>query len=253
MMFNFGLVGNPIKHSMSPDIHLNFAKQFNHQIQYKLYNIKDLKAFLQEFQTYGHGLNITTPFKQQILTLVPNTKKLNNANVLTINPTIEAFCVDGTGFINACNKLGWSIKDKDILIIGAGNTAHSIITETKAQNNITIAARSVDKATTKLQAHLTSITIKDIKNIQQQFDIIIQASSAGLHNTIPFINPYWVKTTAYVMDLNYGNNASKFIDKITKLNPKQILDGRFMLIEQAALSYFLWTGDYPNTNEFYQL
>ena len=250
MVFNLGLIGTPIKHSLSPKIHQYFAKQFNHNIRYELYEINNLEKFLQKFKQYGHGLNITTPFKKEVLNFIPNN--LHNANVITIKPKLQAFCVDGKGFINACKHLNWNLHNKNILIIGAGNTAHSLISELKNNNNLIIAARSFDKANKNLLKHKKEITIKHIDNINQQFDIIVQASSAGLNNTLPNINPYWIKPSSFVMDLNYGKNAQQFLSIIKKFHPKQIIDGRFMLIEQAALSYFLWTGSTPCTSDFYK-
>ena len=250
MIFNLGLIGNPIKHSLSPKIHQHFAKQFNHNIKYELYNINNLEEFLQTFKQYGHGLNVTTPFKQKILKFIPNN--LHNANAIIIKPKLQAFCVDGKGFINACKKLKWNLNNQNILIIGAGNTAHSLINELKHNNNLIIAARSYNKANKNLSQYKNEITIKHILNIHQQFDIIIQASSAGLNNTLPKINPHWIKPNSVVMDLNYGKNAQQFLTTIKKLQPKQVIDGRFMLIEQAALSYFLWTGSLPCTNDFYR-
>ena len=99
MMFYCGLVGNPIQHSCSPEIHSRFAAQFKHQFEYQLYELlsEDLADFFAKFRGYGTGLNITYPYKQKVLEFLDHNK-YNQENINVINNSnnqLIGCCVDG--------------------------------------------------------------------------------------------------------------------------------------------------------------
>jgi len=252
-MLQYGLLGNPIQHSLSPQIHYTFARQLNHTINYQLYELEQnaIKDFLQEFATYGHGLNITTPFKDEATSFVETN--CSNINVIVNNSKLFGFCVDGLGFAQVIKNLNWSIHNKNILIIGAGNAAYSIANELIKMRpaKITIGARSTKKAKIKLKAIKKSLCFNQLSALDESFDFIFQASSAGLHGNPITFNPDWIKKTSIIMDLNYNEKADAFLEQVKKQSPKLAINGLHLLIEQAAYSYKLWTKTHPNTACFY--
>ena len=135
--YKLGVVGDPISHSLSPKIHNLFAKQVNIQIDYQAYKVNenDLEPFITDFfKSGGDGLNITVPHKINCLNVAdeysPSVKLIGAANTLSSNKItnkIYAHTTDGAGFVADVIKKGIPIFNTNILILGAGGAAQSII------------------------------------------------------------------------------------------------------------------------------
>ncbi len=256
----YAVFGNPIKHSLSPQIQQNFAKQFNLNIKYQrilaeIYNFdNEVNKFIKNG---GVGFNITTPFKKQAFNICTNTtttaqiaRSVNTIKI--IDSQLIGDNTDGYGLVTDISKnLNYQLKDKTILILGAGGASsgilHSILTA-KPQK-LMIANRSVENAQKLAKnfakyGHTCGFGLDKIK--PTPVDIIINATSASLKNTMPSL-PDGVAYGAVCYDLMYGI-TTPFMKWAIKNGANKAIDGLGMLVEQAALSFEFWHQKKPDTS-----
>lgn len=257
-MKKFAVFGHPISHSKSPIIHTKFARQFELEIDYQkqLAPLDGFKEALLAFsKNNGIGCNITVPFKQEAFRLchqltpraelaaAVNTIKINNHQFLGDN-------TDGQGLVNDfIDNLNLEIKDKTILILGAGGATQGILSPLLAQSpkHIMIANRTPEKAQqlAKKFSNLGKICSFSLEKIKAQpVDILINATSASLSSK-PLNLPNKLVDGAICYDLMYGN--SYFLNWAKENGAKKVYDGLGMLVEQAALSFTYWLDKIPNT------
>ena len=271
MTQHFIVIGNPIAHSKSPEIHTLFAAQTGIEISYQRQYCPDdaasftavLEAF---FQGGGVGANVTVPFKQIAYDccaarggLSEHAKVAGAVNTLLLNqtllqsgvPLIEALYgdnTDGQGLVNHIVSLGWPLNSARVALIGAGGAARGVILPLieAGITHLTIANRTLSKATalvTELSAASTAIHEQQIEtrrtaDLNGKFDIIINATSIGLSaDTLPLSDTL---NGDYAYDMMYGRTLP-FLQHFSARGA-QISDGYGMLIGQAALSFKRWTG-----------
>ena len=193
----YGVIGDPISHSRSPEIHKLFAQQFNEKIDYNKYHIKadNLKQFIIDFHSSGgRGLNITLPHKMSAMNSVsvlsPNAIQAKAINTIYFNGNeIIGDNTDGIGLIaDLCNNFQVEIKNKKILILGAGGAVRGIIGSLIKENpsHIEIANRTISHAEKiskdfSNEASIKTCTIEEL-NEKGNFDLIINAISFDTHN-----------------------------------------------------------------------
>lgn len=246
------LFGQPVKHSLSPTIHQQFAAQFKLRIDYQL--IECTAEQLTEkihlfFDNGGIGANITVPHKQAAgklaSKLTANAQAANAVNTLfKQNHQLHGDNTDGQGLLNDFKQKHISLQAKNILIIGAGGAAQGIIPILLQQQPtmLHIQNRTHHKAQQLAKQHpiCQAITGSD----HHRYDLIINATSIGHLGQAPSINKQWFKPQTIAYDLSYGNAAQPFI-QATKPLTAQSHDGTGMLICQAALSFQKWFNKMP--------
>lgn len=258
----YAVVGNPISHSKSPIIHKIFAKQTHQSIQYDAILIepsqfaKEVKAF---FSAGGKGLNVTVPFKQdawKIADKVSEQAQLANAvNTLLIDDdgTLIAENTDGTGLVRDLNNnLALSLHNKSVLLLGAGGAARGVLQPLLEQNpaSLLIANRTPSRAQALAKSHVdlgqvTSCGFSELPN--RPFDVIINATSAGLNNDTPPLPANTIHSESFCYDLMYASEPTAFVRYAKQQGATQTYDGLGMLVEQAAESFRLWRGVTPDT------
>ena len=143
----FCVFGLPVSHSLSPLIHKEFAKQQGINIQYKMIEPDTEEHFETHAQSFfskkGYGANVTIPFKEKAYEFASShdssAMECESANTLfLINSEIKAFNTDGLGFMNDLKNKNISISGKNILILGAGGSARSIINSLVKENTMKI-------------------------------------------------------------------------------------------------------------------
>ena len=271
MTQHFIVIGNPIAHSKSPEIHAQFAVQAGMDICYqRQYCPDDASSFAAVIEAFFHGggvgANVTVPFKQVAYECCQargglsehakvagavNTLLLNKALLKSGTPIAEALYgdnTDGQGLVNHISSLGWPLDGARVAIIGAGGAARGVILPLiqAGIRTLTIANRTVSKATdlvNELSAASTSISQQQIttcttSELHGQFDIIINATSIGLSSeTLPLSDTLHGH---YAYDMMYGRTLP-FLAHFAARGA-QTSDGYGMLIGQAALSFERWTG-----------
>lgn len=259
----YAVLGNPVAHSLSPQIHQEFAKQAEQSIHYDkiLVPIDDFASQLKDFFSHPHhlGTNVTLPFKQQAWQLVNKRSaaaELSGA-VNTIlrekDGSLFGDNTDGLGLLNDLTEnLQLKLKNKKILILGAGGAAcGSIEPLLSAQPELLfIANRTVEKAQqlAKRFESFGEISADGLNQIPEtHFDLIINATSAGLSQNLPELNGKVVGAKTVCYDLVYGNAATPWLDWCKQQSTGTCYDGLGMLVEQAALAFQLWRGVMPET------
>jgi shikimate dehydrogenase len=259
----YGVLGDPISHSQSPAIHNLFASQLHQTINYKAFHIiqNELKKFIIEYKKKGgKGLNVTLPHKTAVMEYLdeisPRAAKAGAVNTLIFDENkIIGDNTDGIGLINDLeNNFHRNIKNKNILIIGAGGASRGIISPLmeKEPSSLTIANRTASKANQLVSRFQQYLNIDacgiDALKPDQPYDIIINATSAAITSTsIDF--PYFIiakNTICY--DLSYGSSPTQFMLWAMENGAECAIQGWGMLIEQAAESYLIWRKIRPDTS-----
>ncbi len=259
---NYCVVGNPVAHSKSPQIHAAFAEQTQQNIFYQAIQVDDgkFKAALKEFQAQGgKGLNITVPFKGEAWeisedrsnraerALAVNTISFDDAgNIIGDN-------TDGVGLIRDMTiNHDISIKDKDILILGAGGAVRGILDPLfdEQPNKVVIANRTVSRAEelTDIFSDRGDISACGFDELAgSSYDIIINGTSASLQGEVPPLPENLLNDNACCYDMMYSMSDTPFVSWAKAHGTTKAFDGLGMLIEQAAESFFIWRGVRPDT------
>lgn len=261
MANKYAVFGHPVSHSKSPQIHLLFAKQFGLKIEYTAVDVAPgtfAKAVDDFKQHGGKGLNITVPYKLEAWQLVDrrssraelagavNTIKVNH------NKTLFGENTDGVGLVRDITKnLKVTLKNKNILILGAGGAVRGILSPILQQQpaSLHIANRTVSKAEelATIFADNGKITTSAFDTIDQTYDIVINGTAASLQGDLPPLPDKLFNQSALAYDLMYANEPTAFMAWAGKHGAASASDGLGMLVEQAAESFFIWTGKRPET------
>lgn len=265
MRDRYAVIGNPVEHSKSPLIHAAFARQTGQDIEYTRI-LAPLDGFQQTvtdfFRRGGRGANVTVPFKFEAYDLaVANASERAHdagaANTLMFEGG-KIICdnTDGVGLVTDIqNNLGIAIQNKRVLLIGAGGAAggvlHPIFEQQPAM--LVIANRTLDKAMSmkkkveeKGEFRFVSVAANEFDELDgQSFDIVINATSAGLTDSILPIPPGIFVPGALAYDMMYGHETPFMA--FARQQGAEVVDGLGMLVEQAAVSFSLWRGVQPET------
>lgn len=257
MANNYAVIGNPVAHSKSPQIHAAFAKQTNQDVGYEaiLAPLDGFKAIVHALIIEGYkGVNVTVPFKFEAFALchdlTTRARAAGAVNTLTFNSgKIEGDNTDGAGLINDIQgNLQHALQGVRVLLLGAGGAAQGVLLPLLNVNpaTITIANRGLIKAqamVTKFKHEKLSAT--SFEALLASFDVIINATSAGLSDTgLPIPNSTFAKN-CLAYDMMYGRETPFMAQ--ARANGAQVADGVGMLVEQAAEAFYIWRGVRPQT------
>lgn len=258
----YGVFGNPIKHSRSPEIHQMFASQAGLEIEYKKIEVpmggfpSEVREFLAEG---GKGFNVTLPFKEEAFALVdacsPGAAQAEAVNTVIVQDEGQLFGenTDGPGLITdiSCN-LGWPIEGQTLLIIGAGGAVRGVLGNILDEHplKVVITNRTLSKAS-RLASRFNSdlCEVRGFDELDGQYDLIINGTSASLSEEIPLISSSIFSTQSRCYDMMYGANETSFNSWARTEGAREVSDGLGMLVEQAAKAFELWTGYQPQTTE----
>lgn len=269
MTDRYAVFGNPIKHSLSPSIHSEFARQCEQDIDYQKILV-DMggfdKAAKEFFASGGKGLNITVPFKEDAyrfadeLSERASAAEAVNTLIALEDGTIRGDNTDGAGLLwDLQERLNWQLKEKNILILGAGGAVKGILLPllNAKPKKITIANRTVSKAAAlvdKFSANGTLISCGLDINGDENFDLVINGTAASLGGDLPFKTLTAVDKTTAFYDLVYAKEDTAFMSWARKsVGASSISDGIGMLVGQAAESFYLWRAVRPKPGELIEL
>ena len=259
----FAVVGNPIHHSLSPTIHSAFAAQMGRDIDYRaeLVAIDSFEAWVGHFfERGGFGLNVTLPFKSRAFTLADQVssraKMAGAANFLrrAADGQVIADNTGGKGLVtDITGGAGWSLKDARILIVGAGGAVKGVIPALLEAGpaEIFIVNRTPERAAS-LASDWASRDARvrggglDAAN-SGPWNLVINGTSTGLAGEMPALPETMSLTDAYGYDMAYGAGPTPFMRWAEARGAEAVRDGLGMLVEQAAESFYLWLGHYPDT------
>lgn len=264
----YAVMGNPITHSLSPQIHAAFAKQTNQRIEYTAIQV-DLGGFDQAVGNFfahgGKGLNVTVPFKQEAWALAdelsPEAKRAGAVNTLLMNSDGKLLGrnTDGIGLVrDLLQNHGVSIENKRVLLVGAGGAARGVLQPLleKKPSALVIVNRTPARAHDLAEAfsELGDVTGAGFDDLADQtFDLIINATAASLHGEIPPLPDTVCAKNCWCYDMMYSAEPTPFVLWGEKQGASKSVDGLGMLVEQAAESFFHWRGIHPETAPVIQL
>jgi shikimate dehydrogenase len=264
MTDHYAVFGDPIKHSKSPRIHSLFAQQTQQDLDYVAQQVP-AETFVTVandfFANGGKGLNCTVPLKELAwqyadqLTERARLAKAVNTLVKQADGSILGDNTDGIGLVNdLISNHQIQLAGKRILILGAGGATRGIILPLLdcQPAQISIANRTVSKADALVadfaaQGRLTALGFEALAG--QQFDLVLNATSASLSDQLPPLPADLLAANACCYDLAYGNLPTTFVKWALAHGAAQSLDGLGMLVEQAAEAFFIWRGVRPATTD----
>jgi shikimate dehydrogenase len=258
----YAVVGFPVKHSWSPFIHGLFAKQTDQPMSYSRLEIAP-EDFTTEvarfFDEGGRGLNITLPHKQAACLVTrfrtPRADIAGAVNTIASNADgLLGDNTDGAGLVrDLVHNLSLTLTDARILLLGAGGAARGVIGPLlgAAPAYLEIANRNAERAIelAKEFAPLGEVSGCGFAAITSdgQFDLVLNATSASLQETIPPIPPSVIGPTTLCYDMAYGKGDTVFTRWAKKAGAGRAETGWGMLVEQAAEAFQLWRGIKPDT------
>jgi len=258
----YGVVGNPIAHSRSPEIHQRFALQSSQRLSYErieapLDGFEDMALNLRE-AGFG-GLNVTLPFKIDAAKLsddlTPRARLAGAVNTLKFDgDVILGDNTDGIGFVRDLReRLQFSLSNCTVLILGAGGVVRGLIGSLLDESPrwMAVANRSHKRAEELAEEFgVEAIHFDEIP--AEHFDLIINGTTTSLQNEAPAIDPDTFNDCALAYDLVYAAEPTPFMHLAKSGGAKIVVDGLGMLIEQAAESFLLWRGVRPDTAPVYR-
>jgi len=263
MTDNYAVIGNPISHSKSPLIHSEFARQTEQDMAYTAIEVP-LDGFANSLKQLRdvlklRGINITVPFKEQAWQQIENKSeramRAGAINTILFNQDGSMYG-ENTDGIGLCQDLtvnhAVSLKDKRILLLGAGGAARGVVEPILAHQPkaLFIANRTASKAEqlSTIFAELGTVRGGGFDDISAQFDVVINATAASLQGDVPPLPDNLLADNACCYDMMYSDNDTAFITWAKNHGAAKTIDGLGMLVEQAAEAFRLWRGIKPATN-----
>ena len=256
-MKKFLVIGNPIKHSLSPKLHNYWFKKNNINAVYdkKEINKIDIESIISELKNEKiNGINVTVPFKKKIIPFIDELSLEANESqsvntIYSQSGKLIGHNTDISGFELAIKYSKYDVKGKIVFILGAGGVVSSIIIALKRMG----AAKLIISNRTKSKA-------EDLKNIFNEleivgwgetpnFDMIINATSIGLENEDGIKLDYSkIEPNKFFYDVIYNPKETIFL-KRAKLFGNKAENGKMMFVYQAHQSFTIWHKLMPNIDE----
>lgn len=269
-MFNLGLIGYPLGHSLSPKIHAAALAACGLSGSYSLFpiapdDVSGLQVLLARLRSGEiHGLNVTIPHKQNVIRLLDDltetAQSIGAVNTISRrNDRLIGDNTDAPGFLSDLNRLLEIQKPKSALVLGAGGSARAVTYALAGAGwQVTIAARRLEQAQALVEslgtAHnrITSITWSELK--AWRGDLLVNTTPLGMTpavNTSPWPEGLPLPPGVAVYDLVYNPRETRLVRE-ARAAGLPALTGLGMLIEQAALAFQIWTGCRPPREPLWQ-
>lgn len=264
MSDRYAVLGNPVAHSRSPDIHAAFARQTGQDIEYGrvLCPLDGFEATVREFVAGGgRGCNVTLPFKFEAPRLAARcsdrARLAGAANTLRFDaPGWFADNTDGIGLVRDIeHNAGVPLAGRRVLLVGAGGAGAGVLGPLLAARpaELVVANRTLDKARALVARHAAWAREHDVRLAAsgldgpgEAFDVVLNASASSLQGNPSPVPQLALRPGALAVDLMYGAAAEPFLAWAREAGATA-RDGLGMLVEQAAESFCLWRGMRPLT------
>lgn len=263
MSRRYAVIGNPIEHSRSPEIHQAFARETEQEITYERL-LGEPEGFEQQVREFfgagGGGLNVTVPFKERAHALAdelsPRAKSAGAVNTLIPLPDgrLRGDNTDGVGLVrDLVQNHGCLLPGSRVLALGAGGAARGVLLPLleSAPDSLVIANRTAGKAEALAALHdggpvtVEGIGLDELEG--REFDLLINATAAGLSGQVPDLPTGLIAPGGWCYDMMYGREPTAFVRWAQAQGAARAIDGLGMLVEQAAESFYLWRGVRPQT------
>ena len=254
-MKKYFVIGNPINHSLSPKLHNHWFKENKIDAVYEKIKIdeNDLKNVIAKCKEKKiNGINVTVPFKKKVIPYLDDlsveAEQTQSVNTIVFREGgLIGHNTDIVGFEKGIKALNFNMKNKKILILGAGGVVPSIIFALKKMNVLEI---SISNRTKQRAENLKNL-FKNLKVLEwgnlPEFDVVINATSLGLNNEKINLNFSRDGKNKLFYDVIYNPVETNFLKEGKELGNK-IENGSRMFIYQASEAFKLWHGIEPEVN-----
>lgn len=257
----YAVIGYPVAHSWSPFIHGLFAKQLGHSISYSRLEVSPEELtdrVVEFFAADGKGLNVTLPHKQAACLIArertPRAEMAGAVNTLALRSDgVFGDNTDGAGLIaDLARNLSFELRGTRVLLLGAGGAARGVLGPLLEADPeyLEIANRNEERARELAREFSTLGAVHGcgFDSISDStFDLVLNATSASLQDTIPPIPPGVIGPTTLCYDMAYGKGDTAFTRWSKSAGAGRAETGWGMLVEQAAESFLVWRGVKPDT------
>lgn len=256
----YAVIGHPVKHSRSPEIHAAFAQQTAQHLDYaRLPCAPD--AFVETVDRFfadgGHGLNVTLPFKAEAAAyadgLTERAERAGAVNTLArrADATLLGDNTDGIGLLRDLSAHLGSLRGRRILVLGAGGAVRGVVPVLLGDEPaaLCIANRTATKAQGIATdfSDLGAVSGCGLAELAGGWELVINAISAGLSGEMPALPDAILDDAVAAYDMIYADTPTPFLRWAAARGVAQRRDGFGMLVEQAAESFHLWRGVRPDT------
>lgn len=256
-----GVIGFPLAHTRSPELHNRFAEQCGIAQSYSVLAVPDAD-FEHVARTFftdgGQGLNVTLPYKSRAMDLADivseRAARAGAANVLTRREdgAVHADNVDGVGFLNDLGRRRIDPRGMRVCILGAGGAAAGVAAALLEAGVGSLAVRNRNPGRARaMAARLDDERIRVLPVKDEAFDLLLNATSASLANQCPDFPDALIGPRTLAYDLVYTAEPTPFMQRAAQLGARTC-DGWGMLVEQAAESFRLWHGTRPDTSALFR-
>ena len=248
----YGLIGKPIEHSLSPVIHNALFKKYNINAVYLTFEVDDLDSAVKGVKALGiSGLNVTMPYKEQILEFLDELSEEANA-IGSVNTVVNregkliGYNTDGIGALKALKRFT-EVENKNILVLGAGGAGKAIAYTLSRLAKVVVLNRTERKAKEleKFGVKGDKLSKESLEHYLGWADIVINATSLGMNEDKSPIPKELLRENLVVFDIVYSPLETKLLREAREAGCLTI-DGLWMLIYQGAESFRLWTGVKPD-------
>ena len=258
------VVGNPVAHSRSPQIHARFAAASGHAVDYTRIEspLDGFAATLRAFADGGaRGCNVTVPFKGEAFAACARlSERARRAEAVnTIAFEADGWFGDNTDGVGLVRDIelnaGVTLRGKRVLVLGAGGAAAGALDPLLAARPaaLVVANRTPAKAQALIERFAASAARLDVplsatalETPGADFDVLVNATAASLQAAVPPLPAGTLRPGALALDMMYGAAALPFL-RWARAQGAVARDGLGMLVEQAAEAYFVWMGVRPST------
>lgn len=258
-MDRYVVIGNPVAHSRSPDIHALFARESGESLAYErlLAPLGEFDRVAGEFFAGGGcGANVTLPFKVDAWRLAADrTSRAELAGAVNWLAVMDGRLVgdntDGAGLVaDLTANLGIVLAGRRILLVGAGGASRGVVAPLLAERpgRLVIANRTKSRAVDLANrfASLGPVAGAGLDELAGDFDVVVNATSSSTHGERLALPAGVLRAGVAAYDMAYGPAARAFLDEARAAGARAE-DGLGMLVEQAAESFRLWRGKRPRT------
>ena len=251
----YGVIGNPVRHSLSPIIHNAAFRRMELNAAYLAFQVNNLMEALNGIRGLGIcGVSVTIPFKTQVIPFLDQVediaRKIQAVNTIKNEEgKLVAYNTDWRGALEALEEKV-DLKGKKVLLLGAGGAARAIGFGLKEKGSqVIISNRSSDKAN-ELAKDLGFVCQPWLSISEPKIDVIINATSVGMspHKAESPLPKIFLKEGMVVMDIVYQPLKTKLLEEAEKRGC-QTIDGLEMLARQGAGQLEIWTGRKPEINQ----
>ena len=258
------VIGHPVAHSRSPQIHTAFARQTGIALDYTRIDAEPeaFEAVVADFfANGGWGLNVTVPFKERAIQWAahqasPRARLAGAANTLWCSQGAPQACnTDGVGLLADLKRsLHWR-DDLNILLIGAGGAARGALMPLldATTGALRVCNRTPERAHALVAdaaycAYGDRLDATDFEHAARPggWDIVINASASSLSGAAPAVPSQLYAPDALAYDMMYSAAPTPFMQQAYADGAARAADGLSMLVSQAAESFFIWHGVRPD-------